>query len=134
VAYAAIDGVPASGFDTSANILDTLSGLSFSAKSAWDTIPMHRPSLSTIGIRLIWCQKAVTCKNYCHAHLISLSNLSFVLDDSLNALEYAVFHGLLGSEINVDHMGSDDFFITPRKVGGSKLFFEHFASSQGILR
>ena len=39
--------------ETSATVFDTLSGLSFRAKSAWATIPITRSSASTIGMRLI---------------------------------------------------------------------------------
>lgn len=51
--YAATEG--RDGFEISATVFDSFSGLSFSAKSAWATIPITRLSLSTIGIRLIWC-------------------------------------------------------------------------------
>ena len=40
-----------SGFEISATVFETLSGLSFNARSAWETIPMHAPSASTMGIR-----------------------------------------------------------------------------------
>jgi hypothetical protein len=50
---AAIVGRSGPGLEISATVLDTFSGLSFSARSACDTIPMHRPSSSTTGMRLI---------------------------------------------------------------------------------
>ena len=48
--YEAIEGVM--DFEISATVFETLSGLSFSAKSACATIPITRSSPSTIGIRL----------------------------------------------------------------------------------
>ena len=41
------------GREISATVLETLSGLSFNARSAWETMPMQRPSPSTTGMRRI---------------------------------------------------------------------------------
>jgi hypothetical protein len=48
---AAADGFP--GFEIAATVFDTLSDLSFRAKSACATIPMMPPCASTIGMRRI---------------------------------------------------------------------------------
>src|SRR6516162_3354545 len=57
---AATVGADDRGFETSATVLATISALSFSAKSACDTMPMTRPSPSTIGMRLT-CRFCINC-------------------------------------------------------------------------
>ena len=53
VAAASLDQAAMEGpeaFEISATVFETRSGLSFSARSAWETMPMTRSSASTMGI------------------------------------------------------------------------------------
>jgi hypothetical protein len=59
------------GFEISATVLCTLSGLSFNARSARATMPITWPSPSITGIRLTWC----SCMRRSHLSTFSPSRV-----------------------------------------------------------